>query len=76
MGTNRWINNYVKEFPIPRVVAVQEAPVVRIVDKILDVKGADPSADTTAEEAKIDQLVYGLYGLTDEEIGVVEGRAR
>jgi hypothetical protein len=25
-------------------------------------------------EAEIDQLVYKLYGLTDEEIAVVEGR--
>ncbi len=39
---------------------------------ILTSKKANPQADTTALEAKIDQLVYALYGLTDEEIQIVE----
>jgi hypothetical protein len=45
-----------------------------LVDRILAAKKADPAADTSALEAEIDQLVYKLYGLTDEEIAVVEGR--
>lgn len=32
------------------------------------------SEDTTAEEAKIDRLMYALYGLTEAEIAVVEGK--
>jgi len=32
----------------------------------------NPQAGTTALEAKIDQLVYELYGLTEEEIKIVE----
>jgi hypothetical protein len=35
---------------------------------------ADPQADMSALEGEIDQLVYQLYGLSDEEIKVVEGR--
>ena len=31
------------------------------------------NADTSSLEAEIDQLVYQLYGLTDEEIAIVEG---
>jgi len=27
----------------------------------------------TQTDQKIDQMVYKLYGLTDEEIGIVEG---
>jgi hypothetical protein len=45
-----------------------------LVDRILAAKKTDPTADTSALEAEIDQLVYKLYGLTDEEIAVVEGR--
>jgi hypothetical protein len=30
------------------------------------------TADTTALEKEIDRLVYGLYGLTEEEIEVIE----
>jgi hypothetical protein len=43
-----------------------------LVNQILAAKEADPSADTTALEAEIDQLVYQLYGLTEEEIRIVE----
>ena len=32
-----------------------------------------PAADATAQEAAIDRLVYGLYGLTAAEIQIVEG---
>ena len=52
----------------------QEQSVVTLVDRILAAKKADPVADTSGLEAEIDQLVYKLYGLTDEEIAVVEGR--
>jgi len=31
------------------------------------------SADTSALESEIDRIVYHLYGLTDEEIKIVEG---
>ena len=41
----------------------------------MSAKEADPSVDTSEFEAEIDQLVYNLYGLTDEEIAVVEGRS-
>ncbi len=41
--------------------------------KILTLKKADPAADTSALEAEIDQLVYQLYGLSEEEIAMVEG---
>jgi len=33
---------------------------------------ADPDADMSALEAEIDQLVYSLYGLTREEIAIIE----
>ena len=32
----------------------------------------NPEADTAALEAEIDQLVYERYGLTEEEIAIVE----
>ena len=39
-----------------------------IQDKVLGV------ADTTDLEAQIDQLVYQLYDLTEEEIKIIEGK--
>ena len=43
------------------------------VDKILATKKSDYTADTSDLEHKIDELVYKLYGLTEEEIAIVEG---
>lgn len=37
-------------------------------------KRADPSADTSAWEREIDERVYRLYGLTPEEIKIVEAK--
>lgn len=39
-------------------------------------KKADPQADTGAWETEIDRLVYELYGLSEEEIKVVEGKQK
>jgi adenine-specific DNA-methyltransferase len=36
-------------------------------------KKNDPKANTTEIEDKIDRMVYELYGLTAEEIAIVEG---
>jgi adenine-specific DNA-methyltransferase len=35
-------------------------------------KKQDPAANTSSMEKEIDQLVYQLYGLTEEEIKIVE----
>ena len=50
----------------------QQAPIIAVVDQILAIKKTNLNADTSALEREIDELVYGLYGLTDEEITIVE----
>ena len=72
MGTSRWINNYVKAFPIPEATCEQQALIIGLVDQILDAKHTDPDADVSDLEKRIDQIVYLLYGLTDDEIAIVE----
>ena len=62
--------------------AAAQAPIVALVDRILAAKQRDARADTSelgslAEavakvEAEIDRHVYALYGLTPEEIKIVE----
>jgi len=44
-----------------------------LVDVILDLKREDTNKDTKDLESQIDQLVYKLYDLSEEEIGIVEG---
>lgn len=43
------------------------------IDKILTLKKQDPNADTTELETKIDELVYRLYNLSDDEIKIIKG---
>ena len=68
----RWKKVYVERLPIPKVFADEQRPFINLVDSILKAKASDPKADTTEQEAKIDQLVYELYGLTTEEIRMIE----
>ena len=53
-----------------------------LVEESLDIEGHQKAADHTllqrqidATDRQIDALVYQLYGLTDDEIKIVEGRA-
>ena len=75
MGTSRWINNYVKEFPIPMVAPEQQTEIIKIVNQILEAKDAHPLIDTAELETEIDRRVYALYNLTLEEIRIIEGNS-
>ncbi len=62
---------------VPLITEANQGLITEIenkVDEIIAVKAADPGADTTDLEDEIDCLVYGLYGLTDDEIAIVEGK--
>ena len=58
------------KIPTPEI----ECVITSLVTRILAAKRAAPQADTSALESEIDGLVFELYGLTEEEIGIVEGR--
>ena len=71
-GSKRYTKQYVEKLRIPLARNEQKCVIEKIVNQILTSKKTAPQADTTALEAEIDQLVYELYGLTDEEIAIVE----
>ncbi len=54
----------------------QRKPIERLVERILAAKERDAGADMSAWERETDPLVYALYGLTPEEIQLVEEAAR
>lgn len=66
--------NQLETIPIPSSTKEQQKQIVGIVDQIIAAKKVDPQTDTTALEAEIDKLVYELYGLTEDEIAIVEGK--
>ncbi|MEQ9468981.1 MAG: DUF559 domain-containing protein [Ekhidna sp.] len=64
---------YFEQIPIATPSDKQRNQIETLVTQILEAKKKDPKADTSELEAKIDQLVYALYGLSEEEIGIIEG---
>ncbi|GHT60367.1 hypothetical protein AGMMS50239_09230 [Bacteroidia bacterium] len=57
---------------LPIVVANDQQQIIDCVEQILQSK--KKNSDTSKLENEIDQLVYELYGLTAEEIKIVEGK--
>lgn len=64
---------FLKQIRLPKAAESERKQIESLVDRILAAKKANPLADTTAEEREIDRLVYDLYGLTEDEIAIVEG---
>jgi hypothetical protein len=65
-----------KKLPIPDVSAAEQKPIVALVDQILTLKRANRTADISALETQLDTAVAAHYGLTPEEIAIVEGTAK
>jgi adenine-specific DNA-methyltransferase len=72
VGKIRYKKAFLEQVPIPVPNPKQEAQIDIIVDQILKVYEQSTSTDTTVLENQIDQLVYKLYDLTEEEIKIVE----
>ena len=73
-STNNHVQGYeLRQLPIPAMSDEDRKELDNLATQILAAKDADPSADTSAQEAQIDRLVYAIYGLTAEEIALLEG---
>lgn len=71
--------NYLEPFPLPEVLEPKNHDeIVKLVDDIYFLTRTSDNPETMKAikdlEKQIDQIVYKLYGLTPEEIAVVEGR--
>ena len=71
--------NPVSEIPIKKVSKLDQKPFIEVVDKILAITRSsdyleNPEKQTQIKEyeKQIDQMVYKLYDLTDDEIKIVE----
>ena len=59
-----------KNYPI--VINEKFQEIAPFAKRIISIKQTDPTASTTALENEIDKIVYALYGLTEQEINIVE----
>jgi len=74
------ITTPLSEIPIKRISVAKQKPFIDIVDQILAITKDEDYLSNLGKQDKvkeferwIDQMVYELYGLTSEEIAVVEG---
>lgn len=65
---------YISQISIPNALNSQMKDLDALVTRILSAKQTDPQADTSALEAEVDGLVYGLYGLGEEEMQIIENQ--
>ena len=72
VGKIRYKKVFLEQVPIPYPEKNDENEIEEKVDKILSIKKENPNTDISILEKEIDQMVYQLYGLTQEEIAIVE----
>lgn len=62
----------IRQLPIPKIETAKQQPFIKLVGEIL--KAKKRNENTTKLENEIDQLVYQLYGLNEDEIKIVDGK--
>ncbi|HRZ95533.1 MAG TPA: N-6 DNA methylase [Candidatus Moranbacteria bacterium] len=80
MATIQWKKFALEKVPVMKLSDKNEKPFVDLVDKILDItrdagylESKEKQNNVKKYERQIDQMFYNLYGLTEEEIRLVEG---
>ena len=63
----------ISNLPLPDFSKNNQQPFIDKVNEILTLKKENSQADTSSLENAIDVMIYELYGLSEEEIKVVEG---
>ncbi|WP_300757175.1 TaqI-like C-terminal specificity domain-containing protein [uncultured Brachyspira sp.] len=67
----RMLGMYIEVLPIIEVDEKIEKDIIQLVDKIIIAK--KENKDTSEIEGEVDKIVYSLYGLSEEEIRIIEG---
>ncbi|MBE7628856.1 DUF7149 domain-containing protein [Tenacibaculum piscium] len=65
--------NTIEQIPFINPVDEQRTKLIDLSKKIHEQKEKNPESDTSVLEKQIDQMVYKLYGLTADEVAIVEG---
>jgi hypothetical protein len=68
-----YLTTRAEPFSLPAHNADQQNQIAKLAERILAAKAKAADADVSKLEQEIDELVYALYGLTPEEIKIVEG---
>jgi hypothetical protein len=64
---------YFEQIPIPDIDARTQSKLIELADNAIQERVSNQKADLSEVDFQIDQLVYQLYGLTEDEIKIIEG---
>lgn len=62
----------IRTFPLPNITEANRNTLETIVKSIMEKKAVSSHADTSSEELAIDKIVYHLYGLTYDEVLIID----
>lgn len=68
-----WTDTKSNLFLVPNATKQEKETIALKVDEILKIKNISVNTDTKPIENEIDSIVYKLFGLSEEEISIVEG---
>lgn len=71
LGSLQFQAPQIRKSLIPNVIH-NSPEICRLVDKVMEIKSVNPFENTVALEKQIDNLFYGVYGLTAEEQCIIE----
>lgn len=60
------------ELPVKVCNQIEQQKIIVVVDEILSIKKSNPLSNVESLEKHLNDMVYRLYGLTDDEIMEVE----
>ena len=63
----------IEVLPIAIGTKEQQKEIALKVESLLNAKAKNKQVDVSSTESEIDRLVYNLYGLSEDEIKIVEG---
>ncbi len=67
----RFFTEYMQQVPIPSATSAQRAAIESLVGRLLEAGGQGPQVKEW--ERELNALVYQVYGLTEEEMALIEG---
>ena len=70
----RFFTQYLEQVPIPKPTKPQREAIEALVRKLLDAEGQGPQVECW--ERELNALVYEVYGLTEDEIYIIEQRVQ
>lgn len=65
---------YIGKLPVKKIPLEEQKPFISLVNEILSLKSQNPDANTSSIEKEIEQMIYKIYELDEDEISLIENK--